>query len=100
MVRKNIVRIAIAVGLILLIPLVLTLLNSRPEGEGWHWELGDFIFAFVLLFGTGLAIDFSVRKFASPVYRVLAITAIVAVFLLIWVEVAVDGVSRALKLLI
>jgi len=98
--RKNIICIAIAVGLILLIPLVLTLLNGRPEGEGWHWGLGDFIFAFVMLFGTGLAINFAVRKFASPIYRVLAITVIVMAFLLIWVEVAVDGVSQALKLLI
>lgn len=98
--RKNIFRIAIVVGLILLIPLALTLLNGRPEGEGWHWKLGDFIFAFVMLFGTGLAINFAIRKLTSPVYRVLAVAVIVIAFLLVWVEVAVDGVSQALKWLI
>ena len=96
--NKNIVRIAIVVGLILLIPLVLTLLGSGVDGEGWNWKLGDFIVMGVLLFGTGLALDFAVRKLTNPVYRVFAVIAIVVALLLIWVELAVDRVSQALAL--
>src|SRR3989344_7418 len=96
--NKNIVRIALVVGIILLIPLVLTIRDGGVEGVGWNWTLGDFIVMGVLLFGTGLAIDFAVRKLTNPVYRVFAVIAIVLVLLLIWVELAVDGVSQALKL--
>ena len=100
--NKNIVRIALAVGLILLIPLGLTVLNPNShlnggEGGGWDWAPGDFLAMGVLLFGTGLAIDFAVRKLANPVYRTAAIIAIVSALFLIWVEIAVDGVSQALE---
>src|SRR5213593_1684408 len=43
--QKSIIRIAIGTGLVLLIPLVLTLLAS------WHWRPGALVCAFVLLFG-------------------------------------------------
>ena len=36
---------------VLAIPLMLTLLGGRIEGNGWNWSAGDFVFAFVLLFG-------------------------------------------------
>jgi hypothetical protein len=96
--NKSIVRIAFLVGLILLIPLVLTIRDGGVEGVGWNWKLGDFIFAGVMLFGTGLALDFTAKKLTNPVYRVIACTAIVVAFLLIWVEFAVDAVSQALAL--
>ena len=101
--NKNIVRIAIIVGLILLIPLVLTLLNPNARiygggGGGWDWAPGGFIVMGVLLFGTGFALDFAVRKLINPIYRVFAVIAIVVALLLIWVELAVDGVSQAVKL--
>lgn len=85
--RKRIIRIAVVVGLILLVPLVLTLLNilnGGIEGEGWDWAPGDFAAAGVLLFGTGLAIDFAARRLTNKVHRVFAITAIVVLLLIIW----------------
>jgi peptidoglycan/LPS O-acetylase OafA/YrhL len=78
--RKRIMRIAVVVGLILLIPLVMMLLGV----EGWNWAPGDFVAAGVLLFGTGLAIDFAARMLTNKVHRVFAITAIVVLLLLIW----------------
>lgn len=82
--KKNIVRIAIIVGLILLIPLVLTLFGSGVDGEGWHWTLSDFVVMGALFFSTGLAIDLAARKFANLIHRVIAISAIVALMLIIW----------------
>lgn len=100
--QKNIIRIIIIVGLILLIPLVLTLINPNARinggsGGGWDWAPGSFFVMGTLLFCTGLAIDFAARKFTNSLYRVTAIIAIVILFLLIWVELAVDGVSTAIK---
>lgn len=102
--NKNIVRIALVTGLVLLIPLVLTLLNPNAHinggaGGGADWGPVDFITMGILLFGTGLALDFAVRKLTSPVYRMIACAAIVSALLLIWVELAVDGVSQAIQLI-
>jgi hypothetical protein len=87
--NKNIIHIAIVVGLILLIPLVLTLTDSGVEGDGWHWTLGDFIFAFVLLFGSGLAYELISRKSGATVYKTAVGVAIATAFFLTWVNAAV-----------
>ena len=50
---------------------------------------GDFVVMGILLFGTGLAIEFAAKKLTNPVYRVAAIIVIVAALLLIWAELAV-----------
>lgn len=81
-----------------MIPLVLTIRDGGVGGVGWNWKLGDFIVMGALLFGTGLTLDFAVKKLTNPIYRVTACVAIVLVLLLIWVELAVDGVSQALAL--
>jgi hypothetical protein len=102
--NKNLLRIALVVGLILLIPLVLTLLNPNASlyggpGGGWDWAPGDFLVMGALLFATGLALDFAVKKLGNPVLRVVACFAIVFALLLIWAELAVDAVSRAIALM-
>ena len=99
---KNIIRVAVVTGIVLLIPLALTLLNPNAEiygggGGGWDWMPGDFLVMGALIFGAGLAVDFSIRKITNPAYRFIAVSAIIAAFLLVWVELAVDGVSRAIK---
>lgn len=101
---KNITRIVLVAGIILLIPLVLTLLNPNAEiyggrGGGWDWMPGDFVIMGILLFGTGLSIDLAARKLTNPMHRILAIAAIIIVLFLVWVELAVDGISQALSLL-
>lgn len=96
---RNIARIAVGVGLLLLIPLALTLFNPQASlyggpGGGWDWMPGDFVVIGILLLATGVAIDFAVRNLTNPVYRATTVLAIVATLLLIWIELAVDGVSQ------
>ncbi len=97
--RKNINRIALVVGMILLIPLTLTLFNPSASiyggaGGGWDWMPGDFLFMGMLLFAAGAGIDLAARKINNPTKRTFAIIAIIAVLFLIWVELAVDAVSQ------
>ncbi|MDD2730972.1 MAG: hypothetical protein PHW33_02505 [Candidatus Portnoybacteria bacterium] len=99
---KNIIRVAVGTGIVLLIPLALTLLNPNAEiygggGGGWDWMPGDFLVMGVLLFGTGLAVDFSIRKIANPAHRLIAVSAVIIAFLLVWVELAVGGVSQIIE---
>jgi hypothetical protein len=78
-----------AAALPLLIPFVLTLLGDGVDGHGWHWTPGDFLFAFVLLFGTGLAYELLASKSANAVYRLAVGIAVVSALLLVWVNAAV-----------
>lgn len=81
---NSIQKIAMIVGFILLIPFLANIFV-----DSWNWGIGDFIVAGVLLFVTGLALDFTMKKLTNPVYRIITIIAIIAVFLLIWIDLAV-----------
>ena len=102
--RKSPIRVGIITGLILLIPLVLTLLNPNARiyggpGGGWDWAPGDFLTMGVLLYIAGTAIDFVARRVPSRAIRFLIIGGLVLAFLALWVELAVDGVSQLLAFL-
>ena len=102
-IRKRLIVWAAVVALILLIPLVLTLLNPDARmngGAGGDWAPGGFVVMGLLLFCTGLAIDFAVRKITHPIFRMFAVAAIVLTLLAIWMELAVDGVSQMLAALL
>lgn len=90
--QKRITRIAIVIGLILLIPVF-----GNFYIEGWNWSFGDFIVMGMLLFVTGLAIDFAVRKFTITAHRVFAIFSIVVMFLLIWASMVHNIGERLLE---
>ncbi|MCF7890528.1 hypothetical protein K9M78_04845 [Candidatus Bipolaricaulota bacterium] len=81
---KNIVRVAIVVALILLVPLIAMQFTDEVV-----WSLADFVIMGTLLFGTGLALEVVLKKLTEPVYRVTSCTVIVVTFLLIWAELAV-----------
>ena len=101
---KRIIRIAIIVELILLVPFVLTLLNPNARinggpGGGWDWSPSAFFGPMAaLLFVAGLAIDFAAKKITNHVYRIGTIAAIVLVILLIWIQIVTEGaVSSTIK---
>ena len=67
-------RPALATALILLIPLL-----AAPA-----WNVFDFVFASVLIFGTGLTYELVVRKAGNIAYRAAVGVALAAAFLLVW----------------
>lgn len=92
--NKNTLRLAVAVGLILLIPFVLTLANPHASinggnGGGWDWTLSDFIFAFVMLFSAGLAYELVAKKMNNKAYRLAVGLAVVMSLALVWINGAV-----------
>ena len=71
-------------GLILLIPLI-----AMQFTDEVNWSAADFVFAAVLLLAVGIPFELVVRKAGSSAYRAGAGVALVAAFLLVWVNGAV-----------
>lgn len=84
--------IVLATGVILLIPLVLTLLNPTAsinggQGGGWNWTPSDFLVMGALIFGMGSGFVLTARKVRK--HRLAIGVAFAVVLLWIWVELAV-----------
>jgi hypothetical protein len=88
MMQNRIVRIAIIVGLILLLPLTGTMFV-----EGFNWDLFDFVVWGGILFAAGLTYDVVSRKGGSLAYRAAVGIACAAGFLLFWVNAAVGVIG-------
>lgn len=78
------IKTALGTGLILIIPLLASLFI-----EDFNWDVFDFVFAGVLIFGTGMLYHLAVRRFGSFAYRIAVALALLASFLLIWINGAV-----------
>lgn len=74
----------IAAVLILLVPLV-----AMQFTDEVNWSVGDFVFAGVLLFGALGAYELAARMTGNTTYRAAVGVALVAAFLLVWVNAAV-----------
>lgn len=83
--QKNIIRLALVTVAVLLVPFIAMRFTSEV-----NWTLSDFIFAGVLIFGTGLLFELARMKAGnSNTYKYAAGLALLATFLLIWVNGAV-----------
>ena len=81
--KSNYLRIAGVTLLILVVPLV----AMWPLDE-FDWGFADFVIMGSMIFGTGLALDWVVRK-VDKKYRLLAVIGIILAFILLWAELAV-----------
>ena len=76
--------ILIIVGALLLIPFIAMQFSSEVV-----WTVSDFIIMGILLLVTGLGIDLVLRKVSSNKNRLIIGGIILAVFFMIWAELAV-----------
>jgi hypothetical protein len=76
------------VGILLVLPAV-----AMQFGGEVNWSAGDFIFAGVLLIGTGLLVELVVRRSRDNAYRGGAALALAASLLLAWSNAAVGFVG-------
>jgi hypothetical protein len=80
----NVIRLAAVTAALLMVPLVAMQFTDEVV-----WTLSDFVFAGVLIFGTGLLLLLAIKMTANNLYRAAAGLALAATFLLIWVNGAV-----------
>jgi hypothetical protein len=86
---KSIIRVALATGAILLIPLVAMQFTHEV-----NWTLSDFLVMGVLLFGAGLTFVLIARMGDSTPYRLAVGVAVGAGLLLIWGNLAVGFIGN------
>ena len=82
--NKRLIIIVITSVIISFIPLI-----AMHFTDEVNWTLFDFVIAGILLIGTGLMCEFTLRKIKKTKYRIAIILAILVVLLLIWAELAV-----------
>ena len=81
---KSVSRLALVTGALLLIPFV-----AMQFTQEVNWTSFDFVFAGVMIFGTGLAYQLIASQANGPAYRLGIGLALAAGFLLIWLNGAV-----------
>jgi hypothetical protein len=82
--NKRLIIILASVSTLLLIPLLAMQFTNEV-----NWSVSDFIIMGGLLFGTGLLCELIMRKVKSVTNRMIICGAVLFVFFLIWVELAV-----------
>jgi hypothetical protein len=82
--NKRLVTILAAATTLLLIPLIV--MNFTNDV---NWKFFDFLVAGILLIGTGLTLEFILRKIKTLRYRILFGIALFLVLILVWAELAV-----------
>ena len=82
--NNRLIIILITSLVILFIPLIAMQFTNEV-----NWTIFDFVIAGILLIGTGLVCEFTLRKIKKTKYRIAIILAILVILLLIWAELAV-----------
>ena len=82
--NKTLSVLLIITASILLIPLI-----AMQFSNNVNWTIMDFVVGGLLLFGTGLAIDFIWRKTVKSKWRMVLILTVILAFLLVWAQLAV-----------
>lgn len=82
--NKRLFGILITVAFLLLIPYIAMKFTSEVK-----WTAFDFIVAGTLLLGTGLAIEFVLRKVRKTAHRVAICAVILFLLFIVWAELAV-----------
>lgn len=82
--NKRLMIILAVVGLLLLIPLVAMQFTNEVNWSGF-----DFLVMGILLLGTGLICELVLRKVKKRTSRLVLCLAVLGVFILVWMELAV-----------
>ena len=82
--NKRLAAILLTAGGLLLLPLIAMQFTTEVD-----WSPFDFLVGGILLFGTGLLIEFALRRIKTVQQRVLVVGIILFVLFLVWAELAV-----------
>lgn len=84
MIKKRTTIILSIASLLLLLPLV-----AMQFTEEVDWNAFDFVIAAILLYGTGIAIDFALEKLKGKTSKILIPVLLFLILLLVWAELGV-----------
>jgi hypothetical protein len=84
MINSRLKKLLIISTIILSIPVL-----GKLYTDDFQWALPDFFIAAILLYGTGIMIDFILRKVQKKSHRIALSGFILLVLLFIWAELAV-----------
>ncbi|WP_337873530.1 hypothetical protein [Ignavibacterium sp.] len=82
--NKRLFIIIVTASFLLAIPVIAMQFTNEVD-----WNLFDFVIMGALLFGTGLSIDFILRKVKTVKNKIIICGVIIILFFLIWAELAV-----------
>jgi hypothetical protein len=80
---RNFLIVCVVTAVLLLVPVI-----GMQVSDDVNWTIGDFIFAGLLIFVTGILLALAFEKFRPPMRYVFAVL-IVCAFAAIWVDGAV-----------
>ena len=89
MLQKKIIRLAIIVLLLLVIPVF-----GNMYVDGWNWSPFDFVWAFVVLFGSGLIYLLVSRKSSALSYKAAVGLSTLTGLALVWINGAVGIIGE------
>jgi len=81
---RLVLAVALATGLLLMVPLIAMQFTAEVS-----WRPADFLAMGALVFTTGLALVFLIRKGPNTLYRIATSLALCTTFLMIWANLAV-----------
>ena len=84
MLNSRLKKILISITVILIIPVF-----GKLFTDDFQWTLPDFIIGAILLYGTGLMIDFILSKVLKKSHRIALCGFILFLLISIWAELAV-----------
>ena len=82
--NKRLKIILSAVAILLFIPFI-----AMQFTDEISWTSLDFVVMGILLLSTGLLIELAMRKVTKANHRIVLLIVIIAVFLIVWAELAV-----------
>ena len=82
--NKRLILILASIAVILVIPLIAMQFTNEV-----NWTLSDFIIMGFLLLSAGLSCEIVLRKVPKTELRIAICIAIIAIFLVIWAQLAV-----------
>jgi hypothetical protein len=86
--KINFKRVTLITLGLLLIPLGLQLtIGTGVDGQGFNWTLSDFVIIGLLVFITGIALDYGLKRWSK--HKVAVASIIVLIFIYVWAELAV-----------
>ena len=86
--KKSIFAVLVVPTVLLVIPLA-----GNMFVDGWDWNAGSFLFAWVMMAGVGFAYLFVTMRAGSIAYRIATGIALAAGFMILWGNLAVGFIG-------